>query len=454
MGRVLASPSNTVSTALTWSSTNPYSSDCLHTGLGRTESLGCASSDPGQSKRYGSSTKKRASRAGARCVSAMSDAQRERKRANDRKYKEMARRRTKDCIKDLEITISKLRRSQDISEKTTQSTWQRNRELEEENSFMRTQLNKAGLAVDLPLQRIRCGSTTKHHTTGKSLLSHPQDPTLVATHNLPQATHTSGEIYQRSGSTTTSCGSSGSHLDPSGLRPQQPQKKPSCESYSVLADLPSAVCRTTTSGSTTCRSHEGAQVVAPVAGDIHATIRNATCLSYNAPPHADRTQWLSTESQYHCIGTEQQPHAQYSGQVQPTQQHVATQQQIPYSQAPLDAYPPAQQTQQQYPAYHSPQTPLQSGLQNFSAYSGPLPYTTFAPEAQSFAPEPRHRVAPIQSNEYQQPQVNLPIQSMPALSYQLPSAEQGHTPQLFQQSQTQYSDDLGLAFPMAHYRPV
>lgn len=452
---VLASPWNPLSTTLSWSSMNQHQSDSLYTGLERTQSHGYASSGSEQPKKPGSSTKKRASRAGTRSVSTLSAAQLERKRANDREAQRAIRQRTKDHIDGLENTISELRRSQEVSEKTAQSTRQRNRELEEENSYMRMKLNEAGLAIDLPLQSmIKRDSITEDLMTDKSLVSRPQDPTLIATHASSPATQASGASIQRPASTSTSRSFSGSHPAPSGSWPQQ-QQQPPRGSYSGLTNLPLAVPGTATSGITAWRSHEGAQSVAPVAGDIHSTARNASSLPYNAPSHGDRTQWSSTAPQYHQYTVaEQQPHAQYSGHPQIPQQHSASQQQSPYSQAPLSAYPPAQQAQQQQPAYHPPQMPPQSEFQNLSVSGSPSPYTVSAPGTQSFVPQAQYHIAPMQSTEYQQPPAHLPTQPMPAPSYQHPSAEQGYPPQPSQQSQPQYRDDSGRAYSMAHYPPA
>jgi hypothetical protein len=443
---VLASPWNPLSTTLSWSSMNQHQSDSLYTGLERTQSHGYASSGSEQPKKQGSSTKKRASRAGTRSVSTLSAAQLERKRANDREAQRAIRQRTKDHIDGLENTISELRRSQEVSEKTTQSTRQRNRELEEENSYMRMKLNEAGLSIDLPLQSMnKRDSFREDLMTDKSLVSRPQDHSIIATHASSPATQASGASIQRPASTSTSRSFSASHPAPSGSWPQQ-QQQPPRGSYSGLTNLPLAVPGTATAW----RSHEGAQGVTPVAGDIHTTARSATSLPYNAP-HAERTQWSSTAPQYQYAVAEQQSHAQYPAHAQIPQQHAA-QQQSPYSQAPLSAYPPAQQSQQQQPAYHPPQMPPQSEFQNLSVSGSTSPYTVSAPGTQSFVPQPQYHIAPMQSTEYQPPS-HLPTQPMAAPSYQHPSAEQGYPPQQAQ-AQTQYRDDSGRAYSMAHYPPA
>jgi TolA-binding protein len=92
-------------------------------------------------------TKKRASRAGTRSVSTLSATQLERKRANDRESQRALRQKTRDHIDGLERTISELRDSQDKRDKIVLALKQRNRELEEENSYLRLGLSEVGRPV-------------------------------------------------------------------------------------------------------------------------------------------------------------------------------------------------------------------------------------------------------------------------------------------------------------------
>ena len=96
------------------------------------------------------SSKKRASRAGTRSVSTLSAAQLERKRANDREAQRAIRQRTKDHIEHLERNISDLRGAHDASEEIAAVARQRNRELEQENSYLRTKLGELGYTVPAP----------------------------------------------------------------------------------------------------------------------------------------------------------------------------------------------------------------------------------------------------------------------------------------------------------------
>lgn len=97
-----------------------------------------------------SSGKKRASRAGTRSVTTLSAAQLERKRANDREAQRAIRQRTKDHIDHLEGNLNELRSAQESSEKMVQVTQQRNRELENENAYLRSKLQEAGFSLNLP----------------------------------------------------------------------------------------------------------------------------------------------------------------------------------------------------------------------------------------------------------------------------------------------------------------
>ncbi|KAI7218050.1 hypothetical protein KC333_g3864 [Hortaea werneckii] len=120
-----------------------------HYGLERQTSQGYTSSGSESRKPLG---KKRASRAGTRSVSTLSAAQLERKRANDREAQRAIRQRTKDHIESLEKEIGDLRESNESREKLVTTTQQRNRELEDENRYLRTKLNEAGFAVPPPEQ--------------------------------------------------------------------------------------------------------------------------------------------------------------------------------------------------------------------------------------------------------------------------------------------------------------
>ncbi|KAI4739523.1 hypothetical protein E4T50_10012 [Aureobasidium sp. EXF-12298] len=104
------------------------------------------SSDSGSQSKPAS---KRASRAGTRSVSTLSAAQLERKRANDREAQRAIRQRTKDHIENLERRISELTSTQEAREKLYLTTQQRNRELEEENTYLRSRLSGETFTINV-----------------------------------------------------------------------------------------------------------------------------------------------------------------------------------------------------------------------------------------------------------------------------------------------------------------
>lgn len=143
---VIASTWHPFTDSTSWSPMNPDVQN-YHYGLERQTSQGYTSSGSESRKPLG---KKRASRAGTRSVSTLSAAQLERKRANDREAQRAIRQRTKDHIESLEKEIGDLRESNESREKLVTTTQQRNRELEDENRYLRTKLNEAGFALPTP----------------------------------------------------------------------------------------------------------------------------------------------------------------------------------------------------------------------------------------------------------------------------------------------------------------
>lgn len=117
--------------------------------MDRSSSQGYVSPGSDTRKSSSSSGKKRASRAGTRSVTTLSAAQLERKRANDREAQRAIRQRTKDHIDHLERTVNDLRGSHEQNEKVVHVTQQRNRELEDENAYLRNKLSEAGFNLNL-----------------------------------------------------------------------------------------------------------------------------------------------------------------------------------------------------------------------------------------------------------------------------------------------------------------
>lgn len=138
-----SSPWQPFTSAHNWSPMNSAPGSSTPTYADRTQ-YGYASSDTDSRKTSGSFSKKRASRAGTRSVSTLSTAQLERKRANDREAQRAIRQRTKDHIDSLERTVSELRHSNEANENIVVMTQRRNRELEEENGYLRGKLGETG----------------------------------------------------------------------------------------------------------------------------------------------------------------------------------------------------------------------------------------------------------------------------------------------------------------------
>lgn len=85
----------------------------------------------------GTSSRKRASRAGTRSVHTLSAAQLDRKRQNDREAQRAIRQRTKETIDGLEKDLANARA--ELAAATT-----RTRELEEENTYLRNRVGASG----------------------------------------------------------------------------------------------------------------------------------------------------------------------------------------------------------------------------------------------------------------------------------------------------------------------
>ena len=134
---VLSSPWQPFGISCGWSPMNSESSMSTSTSSERPHQ-GYASSESESRQQSSSAGKKRASRAGTRSVTTLSSAQLERKRANDREAQRAIR---------LERNVNDLKVAQDASEKMVTVTQQRNRELEEENAYLRAKLGEAGYPV-------------------------------------------------------------------------------------------------------------------------------------------------------------------------------------------------------------------------------------------------------------------------------------------------------------------
>jgi len=82
-------------------------------------------------------------------VTTLSAAQLERKRANDREAQRAIRQRTKDHIETLERRINDLTATHESREKSMVVTQQRNRELEDENAYLRSRIGNETFAINV-----------------------------------------------------------------------------------------------------------------------------------------------------------------------------------------------------------------------------------------------------------------------------------------------------------------
>ncbi|KAK3672800.1 hypothetical protein LTR78_007386 [Recurvomyces mirabilis] len=377
--------------------------------LERQPSHGYASSGSESKRPSGSSGKKRASRAGTRSVTTLSAAQLERKRANDREAQRAIRQRTKDHIDILERTVSELRGTNESSEKIVAVTRQRNFELEEENTFLRSRLNDAAY---------RGADTSDVH--GLS------EPSAVSAHATSPATalSTTGSSIQRPSSTssprslsvTTASQSSNSRHSSFQQMGQFPGSAPSS-----LLPVSSSSTMTTPTALTAWRSHDGipsAQVP-----------QTQQASAYHLADSSSRPEWVPTTQhyQYSSAAVAQRPQQYEQHQAPPGSASGMAQH---YVQTPVMPYTPmhAPTIQQQQP-YHPPQLPPQSEFQNMAvsspaAYNVP-PYPPGQPQ-QAYATQP-------QPQSYQQQPASLqtnPVQMSPAGSVYSPAHSQMQPPPL------------------------
>ena len=146
---------------------------------------GLKRSPPYEEQSSGSETKKqqtpgakrRPSRAGTRSVTTLTQAQLERKRANDREAQRAIRQRTKDHIEGLEKKIRELTANQDTNSSTKMmELMRRNEELEAENAVLRARLSHAVTALGVPDQNpgMSAGDVRfrQKHGSDVSLFSH------------------------------------------------------------------------------------------------------------------------------------------------------------------------------------------------------------------------------------------------------------------------------------------
>ncbi|KAK6428515.1 hypothetical protein LTR95_015338 [Oleoguttula sp. CCFEE 5521] len=382
---------------------NPDPSDSSNAGHERATSHGYASSES-EARRSGSS-KKRASRAGTRSVSTLSTAQLERKRANDREAQRAIRQRTKDHIDGLERNITELRQSHDASEQVVAVTRQRNRELEEENSYLRLRMSEAGLPVSLPPTDTRV-----------------PEPGRLAAHTPSPLTQPSAIGIARSASASTARSFSNSNAPPSGPPPPGWQHQHPGYGPNLSHPLTGPAASPSAAGAnlSTWRAHEMPQGIShAVAGDVRLPPQQQSPIPYGAPTQTDRLQWHAQPPQYqHAVSESQAPTSQYQAVGYPPTTQQPPVQQPAYAQQSMHVYPPQPHPQTGYPPS---QAPPQAEFQNL-AVSSPAQYH-LPPSSQSFAPPGQYHMAPpSQHGDYAQ----VPAPQLPAVPYQGAPGEQAY----------------------------
>ncbi|KAK5109948.1 hypothetical protein LTR62_006437 [Meristemomyces frigidus] len=303
--------------------------------LDRQPSHGYASSDADSKPAPGGSSKKRASRAGTRSVTTLSTAQLERKRANDREAQRAIRQRTKDHIEILERTVSELRGSNESSEKIVAVTRQRNRELEEENAFLRNRLNDAGYHNEA--STTEADNESRAFDFARRTAFHTWIEPAADKLHIESSKSFGGDCILGLSSWIVPTGSS---------------------SMSTPTPL------------TAWRSHEG------MPSGLHEGSTQQSPSYHLSEPGATST-WTPTSQQYqYASGTDPQRHQQY----EPQPPAAASQH---YAPAPVMPYNPVHTSTVQHPPYHPPQLPPQAEFQNM-AVSSPAAY--HVSHAQSYQP--------------------------------------------------------------------
>ncbi|GAB7366167.1 hypothetical protein MBLNU230_g7729t1 [Neophaeotheca triangularis] len=407
---------------------NPETTPSTHS-LEKTPSHGYASSGS-ESRKPLDSGKKRASRAGTRSVTSLSAAQLERKRANDREAQRAIRQRTKDHIDGLEKNINDLRLAQDADKRALAATQQRNRELEEEVTYLRGRLTDAGFSVPA---------------------SHAENQRQRDTAYIPPSV---GSPAARTNDSAESASakhsvSSAAASQPPGSRQGSWQHHGAYPSSAAGAPLsmPGPGQPPAAQNLTQWRSHdqvqpEGVQWSAP-----------AHSYQYQVSPGHQRTQPFQHSPQHHQQSYASQPQAgsgyppaapQSQQQPPPPQAHT---QPPPQSQAP--AHPHAAPPQPQS-SYHSTQLP-QAEFQNM-AVSSPghyqMPQQPIPPQQHTFGQPGQYQVTPMQvpqlSSGYGQPQGQIQYQ------HQGQTEQQSYPPQQ-PQAPMEYRDAKIPPYPYGQY---
>ncbi|KAK3713369.1 hypothetical protein LTR37_008561 [Vermiconidia calcicola] len=371
---------------------NPADNISMSSGYERSQSQHGYASSESESRQTSSSGKKRASRAGTRSVSTLSAAQLERKRANDREAQRAIRQRTKDHIEHLERNISELRAASEANEKMATATHQRNRELEQENAYLRTKLGEAGFAMNAP-------PSEAIQPPGASI---PR-PDSTSTPRSALSVNTSQSSNSRHGSW---------QQGPSGFSMTAPG---AAAGMSATAPVPLGPSLST------WRSHESGQSVHSSAGQLQDPTQTQPPGPYSpSNPHA-RTQWTGAQPfPYH-----EQQRPQHLGDPTPQPQQ--------YTQPSMPSYPTG--TTPQPSTYHAPP---QAEFQSMTVHSpAGYPQNYGQPGQYQMA---QMQVAPAQSNPAYPPQPpHMQPTTIPPPGYSAPGDPQYNQQQV--QPQMQFRED-------------
>ncbi|SMQ49823.1 unnamed protein product [Zymoseptoria tritici ST99CH_3D7] len=334
-------------------------------------SQGYVSAGSDTRKSSSSGGKKRASRAGTRSVTTLSAAQLERKRANDREAQRAIRQRTKDHIDHLERSMNDLRGTQEAHEKIAHIAQQRNRELEDENAYLRSKLQEAGVPVNLP------PPSEAQRQSEAVLLPLPSVSPLQR-----QSPHSTPSTHSMTTQSSNSRHGSWQH-QVSGFGPNA----------SAPMTMPGAVSVASAPNVTAWRSEH------PMPDPM-----SATSSSSYAPN--DRVEWPANGAPYQYVNQDPSRSQQYDSAPLPHHQG--------YQQAPVQHYANGSAQQQPYT-----QMGGQTEFPSISVSSSP---TTYQVQAQpTFNQPPNFQVAPMQvpagASEYSSPHGHMQPPPLPNASY-------------------------------------
>ncbi|KXS96652.1 hypothetical protein AC578_6910 [Pseudocercospora eumusae] len=394
---------------LPWLPMNPDTASS-QPSLDRAPSQGYVSPGSETRKSSTSSGKKRASRAGTRSVTTLSAAQLERKRANDREAQRAIRQRTKDHIDHLERTVNDLRGSQEQSEKIVHATQQRNRELEDENAYLRSKLSEAGFNMNLMADNQRSSEST--------MLSVPStSPGTASGSSIPRSG--SNSTPSNHSVTTQSSGSRhGSWQHPSGF-------------VGTAMSLPSAAAVANAPNMTTWRSHDSAQSLQTPGGSIQDPLQTQTGAPYHHGEYAN-------PSSYQYVSQDQQ---------RPQYETAPAHQQPNYQPSAVQAYGASAAPQPS--TYQTGLTP-QSEYPSLSVSTSPSTYAQPSfqqPASFQVSPLP----VPASATEYTSPHGQMQPPPLPNPSFHPSGSEQNYGPGQAAPPMQYRDENASRSYSLSHY---